>query len=195
MKIVGLTGGIGSGKTTVAKMFANKGIPVYTADDEAKKLMNSSKVIKKQLTELLGEQSYVDGAINKAYISSKIFNNKSLLQQINAIVHPKVAAHFNRWLKKQTAPYVIKEAAIIFENNLQAQYDVIITVVTNKETRIERVLKRDATTVDKVENIIKNQITDEEKIKLSDYVIYNQDLDVTARQVSEIHDKILKSLS
>ena len=195
MKIVGLTGGIGSGKTTVAKMFSNKGIPVYTADDEAKKLMNTSKVIKRQLTKLLGEQSYVNGAINKAYISSKIFNDKSLLQQINAIVHPKVAAHFNRWLKKQTAPYVIKEAAIIFENNLQSQYDVIITTVAKKDTRIERILKREKTTIDKIETIIKNQMSDEEKIKLSDYVIYNQDLDETARQVSEIHDKILKSLS
>ena len=195
MKVVGITGGIGSGKTTVAKMFANKGIPVYTADDEAKKLMNTSKVIKRQLTKLLGEQSYVDGEINRSYISSKIFNNKSLLQKINAIVHPKVATHFQRWLKRQTTPYVIKEAAIIFENNLQDQYDAVITVVTDKATRIQRVLKRQNITVEQIENIIKNQMPDEEKIKLSTYVIYNQDIDETAQQVSDIHHEILKSLN
>ena len=195
MKIVGLTGGIGSGKSTVARMFESKGIPVYTADDEAKKLMNTSKVIKKQLINLLGNECYQNGELNKAFISTKIFNDKTILKKINAIVHPKVGNHFKRWLKKQTAPYIIKEAAIIFENNLQSQYDVIITVVAKKETRIERILKRDATSIDKIENIIKNQISDEEKIKLSNYVVYNQDLDETARQVSEIHDKILESLS
>lgn len=194
MKIVGLTGGIGSGKSTVAKMFASKGIPVYTADDEAKKLMNTSKVIKRHLTNLLGEACYKNGEINRAYISSKIFNDRSLLQQINAIIHPKVATHFKRWLKKQIAPYIIKEAAIIFENNLQDQYDLIILVVAEKSSRIKRILKRDSTSVDKIENVMKNQMSDEEKIKLSHYVIYNQDLDDTAQQVSEIHEKILQSL-
>jgi len=194
MKIVGITGGIGSGKSTVAKMFASYGIPVYTADDEAKKLMNTSKVIKRQLTKLLGQTCYKNGEINRAYISSKIFNNQLLLQKINAIVHPRVAAHFKRWIKKQNAPYIIKEAAIIFENNLQAQYDVIIVVLANKETRINRVLKRDSSTVDKIKSVIKNQMSDEEKIKLSNYVIYNQDLDDTTQQVSEIHQKILESL-
>jgi dephospho-CoA kinase len=195
MKIVGVTGGIGSGKSTVARMFASKGIPVYTADDEAKKLMNSSKVIKRQLTKLLGDKCYKNGEINKAYVSSQIFNDKSLLQQINAIVHPKVGAHFKRWLKKQTAPYIIKEAAIIFENNLQHQYDVIITVVADKNTRIERILKRQKTTKEDIEKIIKNQLYDEEKIKLSNYVIYNQDIEETSRQVSNIHHELLESLS
>ena len=195
MKIVGLTGGIGSGKSTVARMFESKGIPVYTADDEAKKLMNTSKVIKKQLINLLGNECYQNGELNKAFISTKIFNDKTILKKINAIVHPKVGNHFKRWLKKQTAPYIIKEAAIIFENNLQSQFDVIITVVANKETRIERILKRDATSIDKIENIIRNQMSDEEKIKLSNYVVYNLDLDETDRQISKINEKILESLS
>jgi dephospho-CoA kinase len=194
MKIVGLTGGIGSGKSTVAKMFASKGIPIYTADDEAKKLMNTSKAIQRQLINLLGEACYNDGEINKVYISSKIFNDQTLLQKINAIVHPKVATHFKGWLKKQNAPYIIKEAAIIFENDLQAQYDVIILVVADKATRIQRIMKREKTTIQKIESIIKNQMSDEEKIKLSNYVIYNQDLGETAKQVSEIHCRILESL-
>ena len=121
MMIVGLTGGIGSGKTTIAKWFQSQDIPVYIADKEAKALMNRSKVIKRKLVALFGEDAYKEGKLNREYLASKIFNDKTLLAKMNAIVHPKVASHFNRWLKKQDSPYVIKEAAIIFENNLEYQ--------------------------------------------------------------------------
>lgn len=192
MKIVGLTGGIGSGKTTIAKMFKSFGIPVYFADDEAKKLMNSSKIIRKKLIALLGTSAYSEDGLNKPYIASKIFENKKLLDQINDIVHPKVKAHFERWLKKQNAPYIIKEAAIIFENNLQSQYHLIITVTSDTETRINRVINRDGSTRNKVLSVIENQLPDALKISKSDFVIRNNNLEETKKQVAKIHSKILK---
>ena len=116
MKIVGLTGGIGSGKTTVANMFRAFGISIYIADEEAKKLMASSKIIKRKLIALFGEKAYDNDALNKPFIADLIFKNSSLLEKMNAIIHPRVASHFKKWLIKQKSPYVIKEAAILFEN-------------------------------------------------------------------------------
>ena len=193
MLIVGLTGGIGSGKTTVAKMFSELGIPIYIADVESKKLLVRSKVIRRKLIALFGEETYLGKEINKPFIAEKIFNDKSLLQQMNAIVHPKVGQHFNRWLKKQSASYVIKESAILFESGADKNCNQIITVTAHEDLRIERVLKRDNTTKEKIKNIIKNQWTEEEKIKRSDYVIVNENLEETKNQVYEIHQKILKT--
>ena len=190
MKIVGLTGGIGSGKTTIAQYFASKGIPVYVADKEAKALMNRSKVIKRKLIHLFGKSAYKNGELNREYLASKIFNDKTLLSQMNSIVHPKVASHFKRWLKKHQAPYIIKEAAIIFENNLEYQYDYIITVVADENLRIERVMQRDDVSRSKVESIIRNQLSDQEKINKSDFVIINNSLEDAKKKASEIH-KIL----
>lgn len=192
-KVIGLTGGIGSGKTTVAEMFMELGVPVYIADVEAKKLMNRSKVIKRKLIELLGNNAYINGTLNKAFIAQKIFNNKQLLEKMNAIVHPKVASHFKRWLAKQTAPYVIKEAAIIFENNSYLQYDAIILVIADEEERIQRVVKRDNSTRDKVKAIIDNQWSDDKKKALSQFVINNTTLLHTRKEVEKIHKKILNT--
>lgn len=192
MLVIGLTGGIGSGKTTVAKEFNKLGVPVYIADDEAKKLMNKSKVIKRKLIQLFGEQAYLNNQLNRPYIASLIFSNKDLLNKMNAIVHPKVAKHFKRWSSKQKAPYVIKEVAILFENDGYKSVDKVITVVAPEKTRIERVIKRDNSTKEKVLTIIKNQWSDTEKIALSNYVIKNIDVEGTIKQVHEIHEKLLK---
>ncbi|WP_422104976.1 dephospho-CoA kinase [Winogradskyella sp.] len=194
MIVVGLTGGIGSGKTTVAKCFESFGIPVYIADTEAKALMNRSKVIKRKLIQLFGPSAYVNGQLNREYLASKIFNDKTLLSEMNAIVHPKVASHFKRWLKKQDAPYVIKEAAIIFENNLEYQYHYIITVIADEALRIERVIKRDGVSAEKVKAIMQNQLSDKEKIKKSDFVIENNDLDISKKQIQDIHSAILRKI-
>ncbi|MBP0905168.1 dephospho-CoA kinase [Mariniflexile gromovii] len=194
MIVVGLTGGIGSGKTTVAKQFEALGIPVYIADEEAKKLMNRSKVIKRKLIALFGEEAYLDNRLNKPFIANIIFNDKSYLQQMNAMVHPRVAAHFKKWSAKQNSPYVIKEVAILFENGGHKLCDYVITVTAPKEVRIQRLLKRDDTTEEKVEAIMKNQWSDDEKVKLSDYVITNTTLEDTINQVKKIHVKILKSI-
>ncbi|WP_445956087.1 dephospho-CoA kinase [Yeosuana sp.] len=191
MIIVGLTGGIGSGKTTVAKMFQSLGIPVYIADEEAKKIMNSSKIIKRKLIELFGENAYLKGQLNKPFIASSIFNNKLLLEKMNAIIHPKVASHFKKWAQKQDAPYVINETAILFENNSYKNHDLIITVTASKELKIKRLLNRDDTTLENIEAIMNNQWSDEEKIKLSQFVIVNYELKNTEKQVIEIHQQIL----
>jgi dephospho-CoA kinase len=192
VKIVGLTGGIGSGKTTIAKCFESYGIPVYIADKEAKALMNRSKVIKRKLIQLFGDLAYKDNELNREYLASKIFNDKTLLSKMNAIVHPKVASHFKRWLKKQDAPYIIKEAAIIFENNLEYQYDYIITVVAEEGLRIERVMQRDDVNQKKVESIIRNQLSDEEKVEKSHFVIVNDSLADAKKQANEIHEILLQ---
>jgi len=195
MITVGLTGGIGSGKTTVAKAFASLGIPVYIADDEAKKLMNTSKVIKRKLIALFGPLAYTDHVLNRPYLAQKIFNNKELLEQMNAIVHPKVGKHFVKWKHKQKAPYIIKETAILFENGSYKNYDYIITIIAPEKTRIERVLKRDNTNVEKVKAIIKNQWKDEKKINLSDFVIVNTNLQSTHNEVLKTHKKLLQTIS
>ncbi|WP_452223038.1 dephospho-CoA kinase [Lacinutrix chionoecetis] len=192
MITVGLTGGIGSGKTTVAKAFAKLGIPIYIADDEAKKLMNTSKVIKKKLIALFGELAYVDNKLNRPYLSKAIFNNKALLEQMNAIVHPKVGQHYKKWLNKQEAPYIIKEAAILFENGSYKNYDYIITVTASEKERIARVVKRDNVDEQKVKAIIENQWKDAIKMRLSDFVIVNTDLETTQKEVLKVHTLLLK---
>lgn len=194
MILVGLTGGIGSGKTTVANEFKKLGIPVYIADIEAKALMNRSKVIKRKLIKLFGDKAYINSELNRNFLAEKIFNDKALLMQMNAIVHPKVASHFKRWLKKQNAPYIIKEVAILFENNSQANFDYIITVTASKEERIARVVKRDKSSRKKVLSIMTNQMPEEVKIKQSDFVIYNDDLKETVNLVTTTHKNILKAI-
>lgn len=194
MKIVGLTGGIGSGKTTVANMFHALGVPVYIADEEAKKLMTSSKVIKRKLITLFGDDAYINGTLNKPFIAKTIFNDKAVLEKMNHIIHPRVGSHFKKWMLKQNAPYVIKEAAILFENGSYMQYDFIITVTASKELKIKRLLKRDNTTKQNIETIMKNQWSDEEKIKRSNFVIINSELENTSQQVAKIHQQILETI-
>ncbi|WP_299117907.1 dephospho-CoA kinase [uncultured Winogradskyella sp.] len=192
--IVGITGGIGSGKTTISKYFEEFDIPVYHADKEAKALMNRSKIIKRKLVALFGDKAYQENKLNREFLRQQIFKDKALLEQMNSIVHPKVGAHFKRWVKKQTAPYTLKEVAIIFENNLQAQYDYIITVVADEEERIKRVTKRDNTSRDTVKAIINNQLSDHEKIENSDFVIYNNNLEEAKLQAITIHEQLLAKI-
>lgn len=192
--LVGLTGGIGSGKTTIAIFFKELGVPIYIADTEAKALMNRSKVIKRKLIALFGDNAYQNGKLNRDFLSKQIFNNKDLLQKMNAIVHPKVASHFKRWVKKQDAPYVISEAAIIFENGSYKKYDYIITVTAPEEVRLKRVMSRDNSSKEKVKSVMNNQWKDEEKIKLSDYVIQNINLEEAKAQVLQIHQNLLQKL-
>lgn len=189
--VIGLTGGIGSGKTTVARMFSELGIPIYIADLEAQVLIKRSKVIRRKLLALFGDKAYINGELNKPYIASQIFGDPELLSQMNAIIHPKVRSHFKRWLKKQSAPYVIYEAAILFEHNGHEHCDYVITVTAPKNERIKRVIKRDNSRREQVEAIMDNQWTDEQKIKLSDFVIKNSTLRKTRELVKDIHLRIL----
>lgn len=190
--VVGLTGGIGSGKTTVAKMFEALGIPVFYSDKEAKVLMNTSEEIKEQLISLLGQESYSEEGLNRAFVAAKIFNNSALLEAVNAIVHPAVAKHFYHWEQEQQAPYVIQESAIIFENQMEERYAKIIVVTAPEEAKVERVMRRDHVEKEKVEERMKNQLKDEEKLKRADYVIFNDLLEETKNQVLDVHHHLLK---
>lgn len=193
-KIVGLTGGIGSGKTTVAQMFKSLGVPVYNSDEEAKLLMQSSDVIKEELIQLLGENCYKNGQLNRSFIASKVFEDAVLLEKINAIVHPKVATHFEQWYSKQNTPYIIKEVAILFETKSQHLFDFIITVTAPEEIRIQRVMERDQKTKKEVLAIIDKQLPDSEKINQSNFVINSSSfLDIKSNSIL-IHNKIMKIL-
>lgn len=187
MRIIGLTGGIGSGKTTVAKMFSKLGVPVFIADTEAKKLMTSSKTIRDELTQLLGDETYVKGVLNRKYVADKIFNNKELLEAVNSIIHPKVAAHFKTWAAKQSGDYVIQEAAILFENGSYQNFDKIILVTAPKQLRIDRVMSRDNTTSSEIEQRMNNQWSDEKKKNLADFIIENIDIETTQKKVESLH--------
>jgi dephospho-CoA kinase len=191
MKFVGLTGGIGSGKSTVAAMFQELGVPVYNSDERAKRLMNTSKKIKKQLIELLGKKAFQDNKLNRPFIAEKVFNDTSLLSQLNGIVHPVVRDNFMSWSKKQNSPYVIQETALIFENKSQELYDIIILVTAPKEARINRVLSRDKTTKEQVEARMNNQLDDSLKIPMANYIVENIDLKSTRTKVIEVHKAIL----
>ncbi|WP_299782535.1 dephospho-CoA kinase [uncultured Formosa sp.] len=195
MIVVGLTGGIGSGKSTVAKAFHDAfNIPTYISDDEAKLLMVTSVEIKSELIKLFGAEAYKNNALNKPFISNAIFNDKALLKEMNGIVHPRVATHFKAWLNNQDAPYVLKEAAILFESHADVLCNQIITVTLDKATKIERLLKRDETTIEKIESIMKQQWTDDMRIAKSDYVIVNDTMEHMKQQVNDIHSTILNKI-
>ena len=193
-KIVGLTGGIGSGKTTVAQIFKSLGIPVYNADEEAKLLMQNSTAIQQELINLLGEDCYINGQLNRSFVASRVFTNPRLLEKINAIVHPKVATHFEQWCSNQNAPYVIKEVAILFETNTQHLFDFIITVTAAVETRIQRVMDRDHKSKKEVMSIMNNQLPDSEKINQSNFVIFNEEISDLEDKSVLIHNKITNML-
>jgi len=191
MTIVGLTGGIGSGKTTIAKMFQSMGVPVYYADDEAKKIMNTSSLVKNKLIDVFGEETFIEGELNRPYLADIVFNNKSDLLKINAIVHPEVEKDFRNWLTQQKFNYVIQENAIIFENKNEDRFDIIITVTAPKEVKIDRVILRDHTTREKVLERMTKQLRDDYRISHSKYVIYNTDLEQSKNQVVKIHKQLI----
>lgn len=193
-KIVGLTGGIGSGKTTVARMFQEFGVPIYIADLEARQITNLPETI--QLIEnQFGASVIENGQLNRAAMAQLVFNNKDKLQQLNAIIHPLVAKHFKEWIKKnENATYVLKEAAILFETNGHISCDFIITVTAPLDVKINRVQMRDHLSKEEIIRRINTQWTDEQRIILSDFVIDNYSLKKTQAQVELIHKEILKSI-
>lgn len=189
-KIIGLTGGIGSGKTTVAKQFMDAGIPVYIADDEAKKMLLQPEIIT-QIKNTFGDSVLENHQISKAKLAQLVFNQPEKLMQLNAIIHPAVKEHFQTWLEsKQSEPYVIREAAILFESGTYHDCDLIISVVAPIENRIDRVMKRDHVDRAAVLARINNQWTDEQRIEKSHFIIENISPENTRKQVSEILKKL-----
>lgn len=172
---IGITGGIGSGKSTVSQIFSVLGIPVYIADKESKRLTNTSPIIKEKLIDLFGEILYPNNELNKALLASHIFNDRQKLEQVNNIIHPEVEKDFRQWadVQKEIYPIIAKEAAILFESGFNRFVDKVIMVYTPLEMRIERTMVRDKITREKVLERIANQMPDEEKVKLADFVILN----------------------
>ena len=190
---VGLTGGIGSGKTTIANLFAlHFSIPVYIADTKAKELVANNKQLQQEIVTLLGEEAFVEGRYNTAFVAQEVFSNKEKLDKLNAIIHPYVQQDFLQWKQSQQAPYVIKEAAILFESGSYRDCDFIIMVTAPLEERIERVMLRDKIDRETVEKRIKNQWNDEKKIELSTFVIENREIDKNLDKIEIIHSKIVK---
>ncbi|MDO9275104.1 MAG: dephospho-CoA kinase [Lutibacter sp.] len=192
MKIIGLTGGIGSGKSTVLALFAELGVATYIADNQAKKLMNSDAQLKNQIINLFGEKAYALGELNSAYIASHVFNNKEKLKALNALVHPKVREDFQYFIEKTNADFVIYEAAILFESGSDKLCDYIITVSSSFENKINRVMKRDGVSEAQILERMKHQSTDGFKIKKSNFVIRNNNLEDTKCQVSTIFELLKK---
>ena len=190
-KIIGLTGGIGSGKTTVANHFIGAGIPVYIADDEARKIMQSPEILR-EIEKIFGSVIFKKEVLNRQKLAEIVFSNSDKLKQLNAIIHPAVKKHFGNWiLNYKNSPFVIYETAILFEGGSYKDCDKIITVTAPFETRIERVIQRDKTSRENVLKRIKMQWTDDQRLGKSDFVIENINPEITKSEVGKIL-KILK---
>ncbi|EGD33832.1 dephospho-CoA kinase [Capnocytophaga sp. oral taxon 338] len=192
---VGLTGGIGSGKTTIANLFANYfSIPIYIADVQAKNLIANNSHLREEIKLLLGERAFVNNVYNTSFVSNIVFSNKQVLDKLNAIIHPYVQEDFLQWKNMQKSPYIIKEAAILFESGSYRDCDYIIMVTAPLEERIKRVIIRDKIDREMVEKRIKNQWSEEKKIKLSTFVIENKEIDKNLDKIKEVHFKIMKMI-
>jgi dephospho-CoA kinase len=188
---LGVTGGIGSGKTSVCRVFSSLGIPVFSTDPEAKTIMDSNGGIIKRINSLVGRDLYIGGSLDRQQLATLIFNNPALLGKINSLVHPLVFDKFERWVKEQSAPYVIMEAAILFESGASKLVDKVATVVAPVEERVQRVILRNNLTREQVLERMRNQMTDEERIVLSDFLIHNSEDDMIIPAILKIHDEIL----
>ncbi len=195
---IGITGGIGSGKSRVCQYFEKMGVPVYYADDIANLLINSDPVIRKEIIASFGPSSYTKKGLNKAYIREKVFNDEEALTRLNLITHPVVFRHFEAWcaeMEKQGHPFIIKEAALIFETDSFKHLHFFVCVIAPLETRIARVMHRDGLSRKELIGIIKKQLPDEEKIKRSDIVINNPDDELLLPQLVALHQLILKKVN
>lgn len=189
--IVGVTGGIGSGKSMVCRIFQSFGIPVYDADQRAKALYIESENVKSQVIELLGERAYKSDKPDKEYIANQVFGDNSKLEKLNQIIHPAVKSDFEDWYHSQNTTYVIKEAAIMIESGSYKQCYKLILVTAPKELRIKRVVERDNTSADEVEKRMSNQMTDDEKRAYCDFEILNDGNSSLIEQVRDIHRQLL----
>ncbi len=190
---VGITGGIGSGKSTVCKIFEVLGIPIYYADDRAKWLMTNKDNVVEGVTQLFGKEAYLeDGALNRAYIASIVFNDQEKLEKLNQIVHPAVWLDGEEWNEEnKEAPYTLKEAALLFESGGYQLMDKMICVYAPKEERLKRVMKRDGAKKEEVIARMDKQWDDEKKMELSDFIIHNHGSHSLIRQVIDIHQRII----
>ena len=193
MKVLGLTGGIGSGKTTVARIFQEQGIPVFIADEEGKFLMQNNPVVQNQITDIFGLRAYKDGILDRKFIASKVFSDPKKLKALNLIVHPAVARLFEEWKKEQNSPYVVYEAAILFETGGDQKCDFTLLITAPHSEKIKRIQSRDNATSEEIEARMKNQWPDEKKAPLATFQIENIDLPTTRKKVLELHQNLLQT--
>ncbi|MGX5685575.1 dephospho-CoA kinase [Chryseobacterium cucumeris] len=191
-KIIGLTGGIGSGKTTVARFIEEFGFPVYYSDDRAKAIVNESEDLKIKIKELLGEDAYDEnGLYDRKFVADKVFKNRDLLQQLNEIIHPAVKIDFENWVKKQSKYLVFKETALLFELKLNRQCYKSLLVTAEDNIRIKRVMDRDNKTYREVEAVMEKQMPERDKIKMADCIIYNN---TNLEELKEETEKVIFSI-
>ncbi|MND64582.1 Dephospho-CoA kinase [compost metagenome] len=189
---IGITGGIGSGKTFICRLFEALGIPVYNADEEAKRLMNTDIRIKEKLIAQFGESTYKDGLLDRAFLANMVFSDKDKLELLNGIVHPIVIQEAKDWAERQTTRYSLKEAALLFESGSYKELDYTILVTAPMDIRIQRVIERDGATEQQVQERMSKQLSDEEKLQLADFVIVNDGITPLLPQVWTLHQKFLK---
>jgi dephospho-CoA kinase len=188
---VGITGNIGSGKSTLVRIFAQLGVPVYDADSRAKAVMVEDQILVSQIKNLLGANAYnSQGGLNRQEISQQVFNNAQLLQQLNALVHPALFNDFDKWVLKQDAPYILKEAALLIESESYKNLDTLIVVLADEEIRLKRSMARDGVEQDAILARMRNQLPQEEKAKFAQFIIHNND-DLLITQVLKIHKQLL----
>ena len=188
---VGLTGGIGSGKSTVAQIFEVLGIPVYYADVAAKRLMNENAELRSAVTTIFGEQAYANKILDRKYISSIVFSDPAKLELLNSIVHPATKKDGEAWMDQQTSPYAIHEAALIFEAKVSERLDHVIGVSSPIELRIKRAMERDKVSRDEVLKRMEQQLDEDIKMSKCDYVLINDELQLLIPQVLELHEKLI----
>lgn len=191
---IGITGGIGSGKTTVCKVFERIGIPVYYADLQARELMNTDSILINELKQEFGEDIYNSKGLDRPKLAGVVFNDKDKLAKLNTIVHPAVQRGFKHWASEQKeVPYVLKEAALMFESGSYKDLDYVVTVSAPKKMRLQRVVDRDGVTKSEVEKRMKNQLSEEERLERSDYVINNDETQAVIPQIMQLHEVFLES--
>ena len=187
---VGITGGIGSGKSTVSRILQECGVAVYTSDDRAKELMVTSQELRDKIVVAFGEEAYSDGQLNRAYLAQTIFNDPACLAKLNSIVHPAVMDDFDSWAEQQSGSYVVLESAILFEANLDNRVDCVVSVLAPEELRIERAMQRDGATRESILSRIANQISDDERTERSKYAIVNISLEDLKEDVEQLHRRL-----
>ncbi|MBO5697783.1 MAG: dephospho-CoA kinase [Alistipes sp.] len=187
---VAITGGIGSGKSKVVELLAQRGVAAYDSDSRAKALMASSAELRAKIIECFGSEAYDGDVLNRRYLAERVFNDKEALAKLNAIVHPAVMADFERWAEEQEGNYVVMESAILFEAGLEGSFDATVSVMAPEELRLERAMRRDGATEEQIRERMRNQLSDEERCDRSTFAIVNIELDDLEEDVEQLHRRL-----
>ncbi|MBM3442800.1 MAG: dephospho-CoA kinase [Bacteroidetes bacterium] len=188
---MGLTGGMGSGKTTAARIFEALGIPIYYADQAAKRLMEEEAGIRSAIQQAFGTEAYQDGHLNRSWLASQVFHDPERIRRLNALVHPATLADARHWMGQQTTPYAVKEAALLFESGSEQELDLVVGVQASQETRLRRVLQRDGVTREEALNRMQRQMDEQEKMARCDRILVNEDDSRLTPQVLALHEELL----